>query len=301
MRLMIVANIEKQRVAPALEKMVPWLKERGVGVIDVDTDHTTDISRLQMDAVLVMGGDGTLLSAARRLAGRQIPLLGVNYGRLGFLANFTPTQFAEHFEAFLQGRLPIRPRPMMEVSVLPHDCDCPSTDNDRITSERRFRSTALNDAVVTAGPPFHMVELRIGVDGEGDVKYFGDGVIVASSSGSTAYNVSAGGPIISQLVDAICITPICPHSLSFRPVVISGDSRITLVATKVNEGTTLFCDGQDSTRLRSGERIIIWKSPHPILLVENPETREWRTLGEKLNWGVSPAHNAVNPVHRMPR
>jgi NAD+ kinase len=123
------------------------------------------------------------------------------------------------------------------------------------------------------------------------VRYFGDGVIVATASGSTAYNVSAGGPIISPNVDALCITPICPHSLSFRPVVVSADSSVLITATRLNEGTTLFCDGQAWTRLVAGERIVVRKSPEPLLLVENPNSGEWRTLAQKLNWAATPGYN----------
>ncbi|HTW94843.1 MAG TPA: NAD(+)/NADH kinase [Tepidisphaeraceae bacterium] len=289
MRILIIANADKPRVRPALDQMLPWLRQR-VEVVGVDTDDETDMSRLQADAILVLGGDGTLLSAARRLHGRQIPLLGVNFGRLGFLAGFTPAQFEKHFDDFVQGKLPISPRRALQTSVVPTDCHISADDGEAVVAHRRFVSTALNDAVVTAGPPFHMIELHITVGGDGGIRYFGDGVIVSTASGSTAYNVSAGGPIISPTVDAFCITPICPQSLSFRSVVISGDSRICINASKLNAGTTLFCDGQDSTALHVGERIIIRRSKEPVLLIENPDTREWRTLAEKLNWAAGPAH-----------
>jgi NAD+ kinase len=150
----------------------------------------------------------------------------------------------------------------------------------------------LNDAVITAGPPFHMVELEISANVEGGVRYFGDGVIVSTASGSTAYNVSAGGPIIDPDVEAFCITPICPHSLSFRPVVISADSTVIIKSVKVNEGTTLFCDGQASTKLHPGERIVIKRSEHPALLIENPDSRQWRSLAEKLHWAASPKYSS---------
>jgi NAD+ kinase len=135
-----------------------------------------------------------------------------------------------------------------------------------------------------------MIELALSADSESGVRYFGDGVIVATPSGSTAYNVSAGGPIISPNVDALCITPICPHSLSFRPVVISPQSTILITAAKVNEGTTLFCDGQASTHLKTDEKVVIHRSPHDALLIENPHAREWNTLAEKLHWAVSPRY-----------
>src|SRR5208337_3569435 len=117
-------------------------------------------------------------------------------------------------------------------------------------------------------------------------------LIVSTASGSTAYNLAAGGPIISPNVDGFCITPLCPHSLSFRSVVISSASTVLIIPRRVNVGTTLFCDGQESTRLIAGDRIIIRKSPQPVLLLENPDAREWRTLAEKLNW-------AANPGYRM--
>jgi NAD+ kinase len=289
MRILIIANTSKPRVKPALDEMLPWLTER-VEIVGIDSDLDSELSNTNVDCVLVLGGDGTLLSAARRLGGRQIPVMGVNFGRLGFLASFTPDQFRDHFDALVRHELPIRHRMQLETSVLPAGVDCPLMDPIAVRTRRRFVATALNDAVVTAGHPFHMVQLEVGVGGEGFVRYHGDGLIVCTASGSTAYNVSAGGPIISPNVDALCITPLCPHSLSFRPVVVAGNSIVSVRATTVNEGTTLFCDGQENTRLHRGEQVIIRRSDHAVLLVENPESREWRTLAEKLNWGATPVY-----------
>jgi NAD+ kinase len=301
MRLLILANSDKPAVAEALRRMLPWIEQKAL-VVAVDCDHSTDFSQVHADAVLVLGGDGTLLSAARRLRGRQIPILGVNFGRLGFLASFTPQQFTERIDDFVAGKLPVSPRQVIEASVLAKDVACNFSDAGALEKHRRFVATALNDTVITAGPPFHMVELEIAADGAGreaseggtGVRYFGDGVIVSTASGSTAYNVSAGGPIISPGVDAWCVTPICPHSLSFRPVVISSNVTVLITATRVNEGTTVFCDGQESTRLLQGEKVVIRKSPHPVLLIENPGSREWHTLAEKLNWAASPGYNKGN-------
>jgi len=289
MRLLVVANSEKPRVKPALADLLPWLKQR-VEVVGIEDEHNGS-PETQADAVLVLGGDGTLLSAARRFGHRRIPLLGINYGRLGFLASFTPQQFRAHFEEFIAGKLPVRPRDTIEISLLPAAATCKAGDEAQIKKCRRFVTTALNDAVVSAGPPNHMIELEIGVDGDHGIRYFGDGVIVATSSGSTAYNLSAGGPIISPSVDAVCITPICPHSLSFRPAVVSINSVVVIHAVKVNPGTTLLCDGEQPMSMCKNERVVIRRGPDPVLLVENPDSREWRTLADKLNWAAGPVYN----------
>lgn len=289
-RVFIVANVGKPPVARALEQWQPWIAERAQ-IVAIETDGEHNLSRIEADLILVLGGDGTLLSVARRLQGRQIPVMGVNFGRLGFLASFTPAQFQSHFEKHLSRGLPVDSRLMLEASVVSAEVSCCLTDPKEVTENRRFVATALNDAVITAGPPFHMVELSISAETDSGVRYFGDGVIVSTASGSTAYNVSAGGPIISPDVEAFCITPICPHSLSFRPVVVSSRATLLINAVKVNDGTTLFCDGQESTRLVTGDMVIVRRSEHSVLLVENPDAREWRSLAEKLNWAVGPRYS----------
>lgn len=216
MRLFIVVNHDKPQVRAALDEMLPWIKKHA-DVIDIDGQTDKDLSTVDADVILVMGGDGTLLSAARRLQGRPIPLLGVNFGKLGFLSSFSVSDFQRHFDKLLTGELPMRARLMLEASVISADVTCRYTDPQDVAAQRRFTATALNDAVITAGSPFHMIEMNLSADGQTSVRFFGDGVIVATPSGSTAYNISAGGPIIQPGVDGFCITPICPHSLSFRP------------------------------------------------------------------------------------
>lgn len=281
-RVFIVAKTDKPAVAAALTELQPWLSQR-CQVVGVESDGQNTIDKYDADLVLVLGGDGTLLSAARRLAGRPIPMMGVNFGRLGFLASFTPDQLKESVELFLQNKLPIAHRRALRASVYPKGGKPGATS---------FQATALNDAVITAGAPFHMVELELSVASEGGIRYFGDGVIVATPSGSTAYNVSAGGPIIDPDVDAMCITPICPHSLSFRPVVVAGDAVVEIVPMRVNPGTTLFCDGQASTPLHAGDRVVVCRCANDVLLVENPRTRQWQSLADKLHWAATPRYNA---------
>src|SRR5580704_12697754 len=149
MRLLIIANTQKPAVAEALAKMLPWIKEKAT-VVSVDTDHNTDVSKTDADAVLILGGDGTLLSTARRLKGRQVPMLGVNFGRLGFLASFSPDQFMQYFDAHVRGKLPISSRAQLEASVIDADVPCKLADPAEVAEKRRFVSTALNDAVIAA-------------------------------------------------------------------------------------------------------------------------------------------------------
>ncbi len=293
MRVLIVANLDKPRVAPAVDSLVPWC-EQHVDLAGVDDGDDVDLATVDADAIVVFGGDGTLLRVARRLKGRQIPVLGVNFGRLGFLAPFTPDEFRDHFADFAAGKLPVEPRNMLSVSVVPPDVQIDLMDHPSVEAHRRFGVLALNDAVVTAGRPFHMVDLELGTDGasdgDGGVRFYGDGLIVATSSGSTAYNISAGGPILSAPLKAMVVTPICPHSLSFRPIVLPGNSRVVLTCRRVNKGTTLVCDGEDTTNLSEGDRIILTGADKDVLLVQNPAARPWRALAEKLHWAATPKY-----------
>ena len=290
MRLFIVANVAKPLVKPAIDELIPWLKQR-VEVVGMDEGCSGDWSNINADCILVLGGDGTLLATARKLNGRPIPVMGINYGRLGFLADFTPAQFKPRFEEILKTGFVIQKRAMLEASIIPQGSILKLAESGAVEKLRRFSSTALNDVVITAGSPFRMIDLQISADGDSGVQYSGDGVIVATASGSTAYNVSAGGPILSPNVDAMCITPICPHSLSFRPVVLPMSSVVYISAKRVNTGTTLICDGQVPSQLLSDDVIVIRRSKNIVQMVDNPETKEFRVLAERLNWAEGPRYN----------
>jgi NAD+ kinase len=281
MRLFIVANKTRPTVEPFLDAKLAWISQRAE-VVGVDCDCCQTLDKVDADAILVLGGDGTLLGAARRLNGKRIPLMGVNFGRLGFLANFTPDEFEADFARLIGGGLPITSRQILQVTV-------------EAQGVQRFSSVALNDAVVTAGPPYHLIELVLtvhgGASGVGSVQCSGDGVILSTPSGSTAYNLAAGGPIVMTGVDAVAITPLCPHSLSFRPVVVPMTSTISISPVRVNEGTTLFCDGQASTRLHVGDKVTVRRADHDVLLYDNPHSNAWQALAEKLHWALSPHYN----------
>jgi NAD+ kinase len=293
MRLFIVANTKKAQVRPTLDRLMRELAGR-VQIVGIDTERQSDLAGVDADVILVLGGDGTLLSAANRLRGKPTPIMGVNFGRLGFLADFTPAELHTHLNALVEQKLHISRRMVIEASVVRAAVPCKTTDRDEVIAKRDFSATGLNDAVITAGQPFHVIELELWLDGQPGVRYFGDGVIIATPSGSTAYNISAGGPIINPDLEAMCITPICPHSLSFRPVLIPPASTVMVVAHHANPGTTLFCDGQSNTQLSVGDRVIVWRSPNQVLLVENPDGGRWRSLAEKLQWAASPRYNGTD-------
>ena len=290
MKVLVVANLPKPKVQPAVDTLVPWLKER-VTFLGVEDDREFDLSKIDMDLILVLGGDGTLLSVARRLCGRQIPVMGFNFGRLGFLASFGPEHLPDSVQLAIDGKLPVKPRMMIEASVVKCGVECDFLDPLAVKGHRHWSTCALNDAVISAGSPFRMIELNVGTDGDEGVRYFGDGMIVCTASGSTAYNIAAGGPILSPQVEAMCLTPLCAHSLSFRPIVLHADQTVILTAKRVNRGTELVVDGQSSCNLNKGDHIIIRRAEHKLMLVENPNLREWQALGEKLHWASVPNYN----------
>jgi NAD+ kinase len=292
-KVALVANLAKPKVRQAVDDALPWLNQRAQ-VVAVDSESKVDLTQVDAEALLIFGGDGTLLSAARRLKGRQIPMMGVNFGRLGFLASFTPGQFKENFEKLIARKLPVTSRLVLEASVVDSDTKCELRDEKEVATKRKFVSTALNDAVITAGPPFRMIELLVGPEADPGVRFLGDGLIVSTPSGSTAYSMSAGGPILTATIGAICITPICPQSLSFRPIVVSSQTKIIMTARRVNRGTSLACDGQETTSIRTGDRIVVRRADKDVLLIENPDAHEWRTLAEKLNWAASPGYNVAS-------
>lgn len=281
MRTLLIANLQKPDVAKALETLRPWLAERCDIVAEFDSciDETEPING-DADLAIVLGGDGTLLAQARRLAQLGAPIVGVNFGKLGFLTEFNPDDLPAAWDTIASDPRPISERLMLEVTV---------SDGD---AEPRFRSLALNDAVISAGAPFRMIELELVINpqkhGPDGTTFSGDGVIVATPSGSTAYNASAGGPIIVPDVDGLVITPICPQSLSFRPLLVHGEDHVHIHMHHVNAGTMLSIDGQHRVPLSPGSIVRITAYPKRLKLVKNPALPYWVRLREKMQWAAKP-------------
>ncbi|MDG2030284.1 MAG: NAD(+)/NADH kinase [Phycisphaerales bacterium] len=235
------------------------------------------------DRLVVIGGDGTLIGAIRRTLGSGVPVLGVNAGRLGVLAEFDVESLRSNAAEVFGDSPLVREHLVLHVAV--HDED----------GEARFESVAVNECVITAGPPFRMIELQLGIDGSDGPNLNGDGVIISTPIGSTAYNVSAGGPIVQPSVEAIAITPVAPHSLAFRPIVADASTRIDVTVNQANPGTTLVLDGQVNHQLRVGERIHVHRADQRARLIGNPGSPYWNTLIHKMRWAAPPTYRDSSP------
>jgi len=282
-RVILLVNREKTDAALAATEVREIVQSHAdlVGEFDADARPLPkDLGKI--DLVIVLGGDGTLLSQRRRCERLQAPLLGVNLGRLGFMAEFDVKSVREQANAIFSGATPVHHFPLLDAQL------CAQAD-----AHPRFRGTSLNEAVITAGPPFSLVRLSISVDGHVGPTVSGDGLIVATPIGSTAYNLSAGGPILALGSDVFVITPLAPHSLSFRPIVVPRTSRIEVTALEVNstpekQGTSLVLDGQVCTHIAEGDRLTLTGSATHTTFVANPRSDYWSRLIGKLQWAALP-------------
>lgn len=245
------------------------------------------------DLIVTLGGDGTLLAQTRRWINLGVPMLGVNFGKLGFLAEFDMAGLIEQSAQLFDGRsLGVIERPLIEVRHI-------RLGNDPHRDFEGPFHLALNDAAIIAGPPHRMIRIGLSIDGHPGPTILGDGLIVCTPAGSTAYNVSAGGPIIAPNVRAMCVTAIAAHTLAFRPVVVSGDSTVDLTLARANDpptgvagnatgyGTVLLLDGRDVGKLTTGDRVLIKMHEKPVRYVQNPHVGYWETLATKMHWAVA--------------
>ncbi len=275
-RIIILGNFSKPGVAEQIKALRPWFSERAE-ILSVGPCDGSISQADQADLCVVFGGDGTLLWAARALAHADVPLVGVNMGKLGFLAEYDVEHMQKHFEAILTGEIPVAERMMLKVRV----------SNCR---EHHFESLAANDVAVLAGPPFRMIDLGVSRQDEGISRYLGDGLVISTPTGSTGYNMSAGGPIMEPTVDAVAITPVAPHSLSIRPIVVGTDKPVKITAERVNAGSAVIVDGQVSGVLCDGDVVEVRRAACRMRVFPHPGRPFFRTLTTKLQWGQSPHH-----------
>lgn len=276
-RYRVVGVIAKphQVVGSYLARAVRFLEGRGV---QVRLDRTAaeligrqGVSRREVaagaDLLLVLGGDGTLLSMACSAVELGIPLAGFNLGTLGFLTELKKDTLEDQLATIQEGRAEESIRTLLRFEV----------------GDRSF--LALNDGVISKGGIARVVRLDLEIDGQHVAEIRGDGLIVSTPTGSTAYSLSAGGPIVHPQVDGMVLTPICPHALTFRPLVIPGTARVVVTPPAATAECRLTLDGQTALELDPGERVVVTKAPQTLTLLTSPVIGYYRLLFEKLNWG----------------
>lgn len=268
-------------IKSTLQDVVAWLRARSINVI-LDTTSAAllgeqgGVQKTQVasnaDVLLVLGGDGTMLHAARLAGERSIPILGVNLGGLGFLTEVRLENLYPSLERVFANDFVLDERLMLQTHVHRH-------------GETVARGVVLNDVVISKGTLARMIELRISIQGQFVTNLRGDGVIVTTPTGSTAYSLSAGGPIINPAVQSLMVTPICPHTLTHRPLIVPATAEIEVTLTSKDDGAMATLDGQVGVAMIQGDTVEIKISEYRTRLIRFPESSYYDVLREKLKWG----------------
>ncbi len=278
----VISKPQKPDLAPVLTELVLWMRARGIEpMLDPVSGNYVQspqvVPRHEMaehnpELAIVLGGDGTLLAAARVFAKSKVPILSVNLGSLGFLTEVRLSELFSNLEGWTCGACHIESRAMLHVDI--------------IRDGQLFRGyEALNDIVVSKGAIARMGEFRVLLGEQLAISFRADGVIVATPTGSTAYNLAANGPIMAPDVDAMIVTPICPHLLTIRPMVVRGDAQINLSVTGVPDQTYLTVDGQEAIEVLVGDNLRVIRSEHTVQLVRLRTDGFFDVLRQKLKWG----------------
>jgi NAD+ kinase len=283
-RFGIIAK-DTPKAKAAVRKLARWLAQRGKKVLieestaaalGVAGERARGLPAL-VDMIIVLGGDGTLLSAARLVAAskRNVPIFGVNLGSLGFMAEVSLNELYANLEKAIAGRLASEERMMLTASVVR-------------AGRRTADHTVLNEAVVTKGANARLIALEVSVGGDHLTAIRADGLILATPTGSTAYSLSAGGPIIHPTLHCFVLTPICPHTLSNRPIAIPDSSVVQVRLLSPGDGTVLTLDGQTVVPLGPDDIIEVKKAKYKVRLIKHPTKDFYEILRAKLKWGIAP-------------
>ncbi|MFA5550682.1 MAG: NAD(+)/NADH kinase [Trueperaceae bacterium] len=272
-KVVVASTLHKPEAHPLASELAELMRQRGV-LVELDLGGSADLVALAEGADLVMsvGGDGTLLAVGRRLAGAGTPVMGVNLGKLGFLAEFG----ADEALAYVQGdhapQWPVLEKMMLAVRL----------------AGRQERYLALNDVMLSQGVMTRLVRVRMRVDGAYATEYRADGVVVSTPVGSTAYSLSLGGPILDHRMSALVVTPVAPHSLTNRPIVLPGDSSIGLEVLSRSDEIAMVIDGQERVDLQVGDRIVLTAAQRGLCLLSTGRRSAFDVLRHKLGWGEGP-------------
>jgi NAD+ kinase len=277
MRIFILGDGKRPGVQQEADTLLPLLRQH-CEVVVYDLAQEADLATQQADLALVLGGDGAILRAARQMGYQQTPILGVNLGKLGFLADLGPEEFRKCLPHLTAGRFRVTSHLMFECTIETHN--------------RSRTCLGLNEAAFHAGPPFRLTEFDLTIDQEPVSRFASDGLIISTPIGSTAHSLSAGGPILGQELDAFVITPICPHTLTNRPVVDSASRTYAIQIGREAQNTSLVIDGQEMIDLSPGDRATIRRAPVSFGLVKMAGRSYYQTLRDKLRWGVSPNYRS---------
>ncbi len=279
-RVGVFLKHDQPQAADTVRRLLKWMSERDIKVmIDEGCARWSDLSptpdrelAAAVDLIVVLGGDGTLLFVAHCAGTRRVPILGVNLGTLGFLTEINVEEMIPALERVLAGEVEIESRMRLEVVA---------------TREGREvgHFHALNDAVITKTARSRIIRLETVADGVAVTTYHADGLIVSTPTGSTAYSLSAGGPILVPGTQVIVMTPICPHALTQRPVVLPESSEIDVRVDTRGGEVGLTVDGQESLDLQHDDRVLIRRSPHPVDIISSPFRNRFEILRAKLRWG----------------
>ena len=282
-RIGIIVNPTKTGAFPLIKEVVEWLTARGIQVLmdsavhdAVDSDIESSAARDmpdRVDLIVAFGGDGTMLSVARQMNGSTTPLMGVKVGGLGFLTEVTEDEVFTTLEEVLDGRHRVERRMMLSCSVVHAD---DSTHGEY---------TALNDVVIQRDSLERLLTIETYVGEEFLASYACDGLIFSSPTGSTAHSLAAGGPIVYPQIEAIVVTPICPHMLTNRPLVLSSSQELRSLIVSEPASAGLMIDGQVAVELHPGDRVMVRKSPQAVYLAASSSKSYFEILRAKLNWG----------------
>lgn len=275
----IILNLGREGAFLIAKELLSWLKDRGLEAliekevaslahIEEAGVEKTKISK-EADFIIALGGDGTLLHAANLARERSIPILGINLGSLGFLTEITQTELYDSLTKILEGKFEVENRIMLEAKI----------------NDDPLESKALNDVIVTMGALARPIHLDVSINSQYLGSYLADGLIVATPTGSTAYSLSAGGPILNPLLKVLVLTPICPHTLAVRPMVITEDEEVSISIRSDHEGVMLTIDGQEGHMLNGGDQIVVKKAKEVTGLINITQKSFYEVLRTKLNWG----------------
>lgn len=277
-RLMILARDRSERIERARSEVEEFLRERPrTEVVVSGLTQEVAVDEFDADLVVTLGGDGAILRACRKLGRRQLPLLGINLGRLGFLTDLSPEEFRNCFDDIRERRYRVVDHLMFECRIV------------RAAGDVEVH-LGLNEVAVSSGASLKMLDVDLEIDGERVTTYSGDGLIVSTPIGSTAHSLSAGGPILKQDLQAFVITPICPHTLTNRPLVDDAGCTYSLSVPNVSEGVVVVIDGQIQQPLREGDVVEVRKADVRFQLAKVPGHSYYNTLHRKLGWGGQPRY-----------